>query len=176
MTNVTLGDLTVLCRTESCCCWCRHHTVWWWVTWSSIFFSKSPTIPPQVLLVTYQTESKSFLFLIVFVYCKFLLQKYSHKYVCLCHCACNYILTRIQNCFLLKIWFGSIFHFFLLLFFFFCGLWLFFFSLIPIEISLILLKLTSWQPRHVHFPSLKTGVKQMLPGFPDSEPFQKWCV
>lgn len=160
-------DSTVPCRTENC--WCHRASIWWWMTWSTIFFSKSPTIPLEGLLVTYQTESKSFLLLIAFVYCKFLLRKYSHRFAS----ATAHAITFRQEYKIVSFWrYGSgVFSFFYFSFLLFLSIVTFFFSLIPIEICLILIKLTSWQPRRVHFPSLKTGAKQMLPGFPGSEPF-----
>lgn len=108
-------DSVVPWRTENCRC--HRDSVWGWVTWSTIFFSKSPTTPLEGLLVTYQTESKSFLLLIAFVYCKVLLWKYSHRFASVA----VHAITFQQEYKIVSFWrYGSgvFFIFFLFLFFF----------------------------------------------------------
>lgn len=120
-------------------------------------FSKSPIIPFAVLLVTSLCGGKpsQFLFALV-VYCKLLLWKYSHRFACATvhviafwqECKKNpttFILQiKSKRCFYKKMTFSA---------------WLL------VEISFVLVKLTSWQSCHLSFSSHKIGTKQMLLGF-----------
>ena len=95
------------------------------------------------------------------VYCKLLLWKYSHVSAC----AAVHVIAFWQKCkntsaFKMK----SKGCFFLQMKTF--SAWLL------VEISFVLLQLTSWQSCHLYFSSHKIGIKQMLLGFfSDIEPF-----
>lgn len=132
--------------------------------------------PPQIHVQFYWSHTKemqSLFFLTAFVYCKLLLWKYSRGFACvIVHVIAAWQEYKILSFLEIQSEVDILFLFFFL-FFVECD---FSFSLILVEISSVLIKLTSWQPCHMYFPSLKTGAKQMLPGFSDSEPFWTWCI